>query len=207
MVPDRKFIEAVASAAPTPGGGGASAYAGALAAALGSMVGNLTLGKQQYAAVQDDLKGVLSQLKACREELLHLVEDDAKVFSALARTWKMPKGTPMQRQLRHDAGQKALLGACEVPLQIMRICAKVIELDDFMAHNASRLALSDVGASVALAKGAMEAAALNVYVNTAMMDDLQTAEAFEREAKDLVKSFSYQADVLYDYVRHEVSGK
>ena len=183
MVPDKKFIEAVASAAPTPGGGGASAYAGALAAALGSMVGNLTLGKQKYAAIQGDLKGVLLQLKACRETLLRLVEDDAKAFSALARTWKMPKATTAQQQLRHAAGQKAL------------------------AHNASRLALSDVGASAARAKGAMEAAALNVYVNTAMMDDAPTAEAFEREAKDLVKSFSYQADVLYDYVRHEISGR
>lgn len=206
-MPDKKFVEAVASAAPTPGGGGASAYAGALAAALGAMVGNLTLGKQQYAAVQDDLKGILSQLKACREKLLHLVEDDAKAFSALARTWKMPKTTPMQQQLRHDAGQRALVSACEVPLQIMRVCAKVIELDDFLAHNASRLALSDVGASAALAKGAMEAAALNVYVNTAMMDDAELADTLEREAKDLVKSFSYQADVLYDYVRHEVTSK
>ena len=207
MVPDKKFIEAVASAAPTPGGGGASAYAGALAAALGSMVGNLTLGKQKYAAIQGDLKGVLLRLKACRETLLRLVEDDAKAFSALARTWKMPKATPMQQQLRHAAGQKALVDACEIPLQIMRVCAKVIELDDFLAHNASRLALSDVGASAALAKGAMEAAALNVYVNTAMMDDAAMADALEREAKDLVKSFSYQADVLYDYVRHEISGK
>lgn len=206
-MPDKKFTEAVASAAPTPGGGGASAYAGALAAALGAMVGNLTLGKQKYAAIQGDLKGILSQLKTCREKLLHLVEDDAKAFSALARTWKMPKTTPMQQQLRHDAGQRALVSACEVPLQIMRVCAKVIELDDFLAHNASRLALSDVGASAALAKGAMEAAALNVYVNTAMMDDAELADTLEREAKDLVKSFSYQADVLYDYVRHEVTSK
>ena len=206
-MPDKKFVEAVASAVPTPGGGGTSAYAGALAAALGAMVGNLTLGKQKYAAIQGDLKGILSQLKACREKLLHLVEDDAKAFSALARTWKMPKTTPMQQQLRHDAGQRALVSACEVPLQIMRVCAKVIELDDFLAHNASRLALSDVGASAALAKGAMEAAALNVYVNTAMMDDAELADTLEREAKDLVKSFSYQADVLYDYVRHEVTSK
>lgn len=202
---DKKFLEALASSAPTPGGGGACAYAGALAAALGSMVGNLTLGKPRYASVEDDIRGHLVQLKACREELLRLIDADAKAFSALARTWKMPKSTPFQREARHAAEQKALLEACEVPLQIMRVCAKVIELDDFMAHNASRLALSDVGASAALAKGALKAAALNVYVNVGMMDDRGTADAFEREAEDLAKSFSYQADVLYDYVRHEIS--
>lgn len=202
---DKKFLEALASSAPTPGGGGACAYAGALAAALGSMVGNLTLGKPRYASVEDDIRGHLVQLKACREELLRLIDADAKAFSTLARTWKMPKSTPFQREARHAAEQKALLEACEVPLQIMRVCAKVIELDDFMAHNASRLALSDVGASAALAKGALKAAALNVYVNVGMMDDKGTADAFKREAEDLAKSFSYQADVLYDYVRHEIS--
>ncbi len=204
-MPDKRFIEALASPAPTPGGGGACAYVGALAAALGSMVGNLTVGKPRYAAVEKEMREHLAQLKACRDDLLHLIEHDAKAFSALSKTWKMAKATPAQQKARHEAEQKALYGACEVPLQIMRVCAKVIELDDFLAHNATRLALSDVGASAVLAKGAMEAAALNVYVNAAMMDDARDAKAFEREATDLVKSFSYQADVLYDYVRYDVA--
>lgn len=203
---DRKFIEALASSAPTPGGGGACAYAGALAAALGSMVGNLTLGKPRYASVEEDVREHLVQFKACREELLHLIDADAKAFSALARTWKMPKASQAQRDMRHAAEQRALVEACEVPLQIMCVCAKVIELDDFMAHNASRLALSDIGASAALAKGALKAAALNVHVNISLMDDGETAERFRREADDLAKSFSYRADVIYDYVRHEIAG-
>lgn len=204
-MPDKRFIDALASSSPTPGGGGACAYAGALAAALNSMVGNLTLGKPRYARVEADVRENLVQLRACRDELLRLVDDDAKAFSALARTWKMPKATPEQQRARHSAEQHALSDACEVPLQIMRICAKIVEIGDFMAHNASRLALSDVGASAALAKGAIAAAALNVYANASMMDDAEKADALSREADDLVKAFSYQANVLYDYVRHEIS--
>ncbi len=204
-MPDKRFLEALASGAPTPGGGGASAYAGALAAALGSMVGNLTVGKRAYASVEEEIKERMACLKDCREELLRLVESDAAAFSALARTWKMPKDTPARYAVRHEAEQQALVEACEVPLQIMRVCAKVIELDDYLAHNASRTALSDVGASAALAKGALEAAALNVYVNVRAMDDEQASVSFAHEAADLVKSFSYQADIVYDYVRHEIS--
>lgn len=206
-MPDKKFIEALASAAPTPGGGGASAYAGALAAALGSMVGNLTVGKPKFAAVEPELREALAKLKACREDLLRLIDEDAKAFSALARTWKMPKETAFRQDIRHKATQDALIAACEVPLQIMRICATVIETDYFLAHNASHLAVSDVGASAVIAKGALRAAALNVYVNVGLMDDVETAAGFEREAADLAKSFSYQADVVYDYVRHEVTPK
>ncbi len=202
---DKLFVEALASSAPTPGGGGASAYAGALAAALGSMVGHLTVGKRAYASVEDEIKQRMALLKDCREELLCLIESDAEAFSALARTWKMPKDTPANASARHKAEQQALVEACEVPLQIMRVCAKVIELDDYLAHNASRMALSDVGASAALAKGALEAAALNVYVNARMMDDRQAAALFVHDAADLAKSFSYQADIIYDYVRHEIS--
>lgn len=202
---DKKFTDELASKAPTPGGGGASAYAGALAAALGSMVVNLTQGKPKFVHVQAELHMALVKLTACREDLLECVEDDARAFAALAACWKMPKETERQRKRRHEAEQEALVAACDVPMKIMRICAKVIEIGEFLSHNGTRLALSDVGASAVLAKAALKAAALNVYVNTSLMDNAEAAEQYDREAADLIKQFGYTADVTYDYVRHEIS--
>lgn len=202
---DKKFTDALASKAPTPGGGGASAYAGALAAALGSMVINLTQGKPQFAHVHDELQAALEKLTACREDLLACVHDDARAFSALADCWKMPKATERQKARRHEAEQDALIAACDVPMKIMRICATVIEIDEFLSHNGTRLALSDVGASAALAKAALKAAALNVYVNTSLMEDAGRAERYNNEAVDLIKRFGYMADITYDYVRHEIA--
>lgn len=202
---DKTFTDQLASSAPTPGGGGAAAYAGALAAALGTMVGNLTVGKKKYAAVEDELRVIMKTLDECRSRLIALIDDDAEAFSALAKTWKMPRGTHEELLAREQAEQKALVSACDVPMQIMRICAKVIELDDFLAHNATYLALSDVGASAALAKGALRAAALNVYVNTSLMKDAKLAALYNDEAVDLSKSFGYQADVVFDHVRHEIT--
>ena len=116
----------------------------------------------------------------------------------------MPKETPNQRDVRNKATQKALVSACEVPLQIMRICAKVIELDGFLVNNSSKLALSDVGASAILAKGALQAAALNVYINTTLMDNDTQARAYEFEADDLARNFTLKADEIYDAVNARI---
>lgn len=194
---DKTFTDELASAAPTPGGGGASAYAGALAAALASMVCNLTVGKPAFAQVDQEIRTILATLESCQEHLLSLIDADAHAFAALAATWKMPKETPAQKEMRRVAGQAALVGACDVPIQIMRICAKVIELNDFLMKNSSKLALSDVGASAILAKGAMQAAELNVRINTALMEDENLAAAYQAEAAELIRVFTAQADEVY----------
>ena len=204
---DTSFLDDMASAAPTPGGGGAAAYAGALAAALGSMVGNITAAKPKFAGVADDLRETVRRLDDCRAALVGLVDDDAQAFSALAATWKMPRETDAQKAERAEAEQRALIGACDVPMQIMRVCAKVIELDGMLAENASRLAISDVGASAILAKAALQAAALSVYVNTSLMADADQARAYEREVRELMRGFSDSADMAYDVVLHEILRK
>lgn len=91
-----------------------------------------------------------------------------------------------EKAARHAAEQAALVGACEVPLRIMRVCAAVIESDEFLANNASKLVLSDVGASAILAKSALQAAALNVHINTNLMDDAVQAAAFNEECAQLL---------------------
>lgn len=201
---NRDFIDALASKSPTPGGGGASAYCGALASALASMVGNLTLGKKKYADIEADVVVTQEKLAAVRERLLELVEEDAEAFEPLARAYGMPKGTPEEQEAKNAALQQALVGACEVPLEIMRTCKEVIELSEFYMLHGSRLALSDVGVAAVFAKAALQGAALNVFINVSSMDDVERAAAYRKEAEMLIETFGDKADHMYHYVVKEV---
>lgn len=201
---DTTFTDALASKAPTPGGGGASAMAGALAAALGSMVAHLTIGKKKFLDRDAELKEALADFDACRAELLALIDADAEAFAALAATWRMPKETDEQQAARHAAEQHALVAACDVPMRIMRTCVRVIEIDAYVAHNGSHLALSDAGAAAVLAKAALEAASLNVYINTSLMDDEAAARALEDESDALIAQAGGIADEVSAYVRSRI---
>lgn len=202
---DTKFTDDLASGAPVPGGGGASAYAGALAAALGSMVANLTIGKPKFADREAELKRTLESLDARRNELLALIDADAEAFSKLAACWKMPKATQEERAFRARAEQDALHAACEVPLSIMRVCALVVEADEYLVANSAKLALSDVGASAVLAKAALEAASLNVFINTGLMDEEERALAYEEEARRLIAKTGKAADEVHGAVRDAIT--
>ena len=199
-----EFLEQLSSAAPAPGGGAACAYAGALASALGSMVANLTIGKKGYEDYDAQMCEARDTLARCRERLVSLVEEDACAFNAIAASWRMPKSTKREQAIRHKAEQDALVAACEVPLQIMRICAKIIEIDELLAHNGNRNVLADAGACAVLSKAAIQAAALGVYTNTSHMDDLDLADEYDEQAYDLVSTFGARADELYAYVSNGV---
>ena len=127
-----EFVDALASDAAVPGGGGGAAYAGALAAALGAMVGNITAGKPKFADVADDMRASVVELDAARARLLELIDEDAEAFSQFAATWKLSRATEEEKAARHAAEQAALVGACEVPLDIMGECARIIEVADFL---------------------------------------------------------------------------
>lgn len=120
-----EFVDALASDAAVPGGGGGAAYAGALAAALGAMVGNITAGKPKFADVADDIRASVVELDAARTRLLELIDEDAEAFSRLAATWKLSRATEEEKAARHAAEQAALVGACEVPVaHHARVCGR-----------------------------------------------------------------------------------
>lgn len=199
MVEDR-FLKALASADPTPGGGGGAAYAGALASALASMVANLTSGKPAYAEVEGQVRAVLGQLDASRERLLALVDEDAAAFQPIADAYRMPAGTDGQARAKHHAIQAALPQACEVPLAIMEECLEVMGACTFLAAHGSRLAVSDAGAGAVVANGALQAASLNIYINAASMDDQGRAQAFRDRAEELMREGARRADGAYNQV-------
>lgn len=202
---DTSFVEELASAAPTPGGGGASAYCGALASALASMVGNLTVGKKTYVAVEPEVRAALDRLAALRVRLIELVDEDARAFEPLAAVYRMPKDTPEAVAARETALQDALGGACEAPLAIMRAVAEVAELAAFMAEKGSKLARSDAGVAAAFARAASDGASLNIYINAASMADPERAARYRRETDELAAAVRTRCDAVFDQVKQAIS--
>lgn len=177
------FIGALSSNAPVPGGGGASATVGALAAALGMMVTNLTIGKKKYADYEEELIRCRSELEGLRDRLITLTDKDAEAFEPLSRAYSLPKGAPDYERIMEEA----LLTASLAPLEIMDTaleCAHVLEV---LVEKGSRLAISDVGVGIYFAQAAIEGASLNVYINTKMMKDRTRADALNDRADAIIR--------------------
>lgn len=191
-----KFLADLASSAPTPGGGGAAALCGALAIALGNMVGNLTLGKKKYAAVQEDIAALNTKAEALRADFVALIDADAEAFAPLSKAYGIPKDDPM----RADVMETALLKAVQPPMEIMRKCVKALDVISEYAAKGSALAISDAGCAAALARAAADAAALNVRINTKSMTDHKVANHLNVEANSLVMHCNLVAEEIYDTV-------
>lgn len=202
---DTKFIDELASKSPTPGGGGASAYVGALASALGLMVGNLTVGKEKYAEVEAEVYMTMERLESLRIRLIELIDEDAQAFAPLAAAYGLPHTTDEEKTHKQAIMQKALIGACEVPLEIMSRCELVLRENEFLAYNGSRLVLSDVGVAVVFAKAALQGASFNVFINTASMADKQQAAAYNEQAEKMIEGATAMADRLYEYIVGEIN--
>lgn len=194
-----KFLAELASSAPTPGGGGAAALCGALGIALGNMVGNLTLGKKKYADVQEDIAELNAKAEALRDGFVALVDADAEAFAPLSRAYSIPKDDPA----RDEIMEPALLKAAEAPLEIMRKCAEALELISGYAAKGSALAISDAGCAAALCGAAMEAAALNVKINTKSMKNRAVADNINAEMNELLQKYFVLSQEIYN----DVSGR
>lgn len=193
----RGFSELLASKAPVPGGGGASALAGALGMALGNMVGALTVGKKKYADVEEDIKRLMEEAQSLQDELLALIQKDAESFAPLAAAYGMPKETDSEKAEKARVLEEALKTACGAPLEIMEKCCRVIDLQKEFAEKGSALAVSDAGVGVIFAKAALQGAALNVFINTSSMKDREYAEAIDCKAEEMLTEYTVAADTVY----------
>ena len=190
------FLDALASKAPTPGGGGASALAGALGAALCTMVGNYTVGKKKYADVEEDVKALMARAEDIRARLLAQVDADAAAFEPLSRAYAIPKDDPT----RGEVMERCLRDAAAAPMEILRLCCQAIDLHREMLDKGSVMMLSDVGTGVVLCRGALYGAALNVKVNTKSMADRAYAEAMNNQVDELVNRYWKVAEQVYEAV-------
>lgn len=177
----KNFLTALASAAPTPGGGGAAAMTGALAAALASMVGNLTVGKERFAAQEAEVKELLSQAEAARSELLQLAEDDAKVFESFMECYRLPKATEEEKVARTQAVRMAAKRAAAVPLAIARKALLTLQLADRLVAVGNPGVITDGACSALLARAALRCADYNVRINLQLTKDAEYNKAVSRE--------------------------
>lgn len=194
------FAEALSSKAPIPGGGGASALAGALGSALGQMVGNLTVGKKKYAAVEEEVRARMEELSRLSGEFLWLADRDEEVFKPLAEAYGLPKETKEEREYKDAVMEERLLAATMVPLEIMERAVQTMEILEILAEKGSVMAVSDVGVGVQFARTALLGGVMNVYINTKSMKDRQKAEELNGRAGELTAKGIKLADQVYGRV-------
>ncbi|KAA9014060.1 cyclodeaminase/cyclohydrolase family protein [Niallia endozanthoxylica] len=197
-----EFIQELASKAPVPGGGGASAYVGALGMALGSMVGNLTVGKKKYKEVEEDIIELLQKSEAVINNLKSLVSKDAEVFYPLSQAYRMPSSTEEEKKKKDEVLQAALVDATMVPLDIARNCLEAIYLHEEYAKKGTRIAISDVGVGVIFCKAALQGAKLNVLINTKIMKDTELKNKVENELAEIERVGLAKADQIFEEVEN-----
>ena len=193
----RTFVEALASNAPAPGGGGAAALVGAIGTALGNMVGSLTVGKKKYADVEGEIIALKAKCDALQTELLNQVEEDDKGFVPLAKAYGIPKDDPNRDKILEEA----TVIACKVPMHIMELCCEAIDCIAVFAAKGSRLAVSDAGCGAVCCKAALQAASLNVFINTKSLKNRETAEELNRQANLMLNKYCQLADEIFNEVK------
>ena len=183
-----EFLTALASSAPAPGGGGGAAMAGALAAALASMVANLTIGKEKFAQQEPEVKALLEEAEEVRQRLLGLVEDDAAVFNSFMSCYKLPKETEEEKAARAAAIRSAAKEAAEVPLAIARASYKVLTLADRLVRIGNPGVITDGACSALLARAALRCAEYNVRINLGLTKDEAYNQSVQEELNNLLKT-------------------
>ncbi len=199
-VPCNEFVEVLASKAPVPGGGGASALVGAIGTALGNMVGSLTVGKKKYADVEEEMYALKAKADQLQKDLLRLIERDAEVFEPLAKAYGMPRATEEEKAEKARVMEIVLKDACSVPMEIMEKCCEAIDIIVEFAAKGSALAISDAGVGVAFCKAALKGASLNVYINTKSMANKEYAAELNAKCDAMLEKYTKIADEVFESV-------
>lgn len=196
-----KFLDELASSAPTPGGGSAAAIMGAMGAALVSMVCNLTLGKKDYEAVEAQMRAALAEAERLRARLTAMVAEDVSAFDALMAAYKLPRADDPQKLARSQAIQQALKLATDVPLECAAACAEVVALSQRIAAIGNKGVISDAGVAVLAAQAALRSAALNVDINTPSIKDADFVQSRRARLEALTASSAASCEDTVAVVR------
>jgi formiminotetrahydrofolate cyclodeaminase len=195
------FLDELASASPTPGGGSAAAIIGAMGAALLSMVCNVTLGKKGLEAVESEMKAVRDESERLRARLTAMVAEDITAFDGLMAAYRLPKSNDEEKARRADAIQSNLRAATETPLACARACAEVVKLSRRAAEKGFAGVISDAGVGVLAANSALRSAALNVYINAPSLKDRAYAAAASAEIESLLDQCACESEAVFELVR------
>jgi formiminotetrahydrofolate cyclodeaminase len=198
------MLEELASSSATPGGGSAAALAGAMGAALVSMVCRLTIGKKRFADVADELGGVLEEAEALRVRLTNLADADTRAFDQVMEAYRLPKETQEEQAARQVAIEAALQGATQVPLETARACATVVGLVAQVIPKINPNAVSDAGAAALLAEAGLRGAQLNVAINLGALDDSAFAHKTREDLREIVSGTDQEKERVFAYVLEHV---
>ena len=201
-----EFLERLASADPTPGGGSAAAIMGAMGAALVSMVCNVSIGKKGCESAGEELRAVRAQSETLRLRLAAMVAEDVAAFDALMAAYKLPKASDLDKARRADAIQASLRSATEVPLDCARACTEVIKLARRAGEHGYRGVISDAGVGVSAAYSAARSAALNVFINAPALKDRRFADQSTAELEELLDFCAVESEQVYRLVRGKLEG-
>ncbi|CED94771.1 Methenyl-THF cyclohydrolase FchA [Romboutsia ilealis] len=192
-----EFVNVLASKSAVPGGGGAAALVGAIGMALGSMVCNLTIGKKKYAEYEESVNEILVKAREIEKKLLSMIDKDAKNFLPLSKAYGLPNSTEEEKKIKEEIMENALKVACEVPIDIVRVCFDAIKLHEDLVDKGSKLAISDVGVGVQCLRAAILSGQLNVVININSIKDMEYVEAIRKEVNSLVEEGVKICDEVY----------
>ncbi len=195
------FLAKLASSAAEPGGGAAAALAGAVGAALVSMVANLTIGKEKFASVQGEMEKAQSRAQAMVGELATAVDRDAESFRRVMDAYKMPRETDEQKAARKKGIQQALRAAATPPLDVIRLCREIADWSKVTADKGNPQVITDAAIAGIMADAAAQSAALNVKINLGPIGDpafsdplwagIQKDLDYVRAARDEILKLTY----------------
>ena len=192
----KEFTDLLAAKTSVPGGGGASALAASVGIALGSMVGQFTLGKKKYSDVESDIQELMVKAEELQKSLLQCIDKDAEAFEPLSKAYSIPKDNPDRDAIMEEC----LRNAAKVPFEILELSCAAIDLQREFADKGSKLMISDSATGAAILAGAIRGAAVNVKINTSSMKDRTYAEALEKKAEALLGEYIPKADKIYEDV-------
>ena len=197
----KEFFTELASSSPAPGGGSAACVAGAMGAALASMVANLTIGKEKYKEVEELFNEKKNQAQALMADLTTLIDRDANAFSGVIEAFKMPKETEEQKKARSAKIQEEYKKAASVPLETCRKCRGIIDLILEMGTKGNKNAVSDIAVGALCALTGLKSAALNVEINLPAIKDEEFVQKTRDELNKLLEGVEEKVNKLVEEVR------
>ncbi|OLS27581.1 MAG: Methenyltetrahydrofolate cyclohydrolase [Candidatus Heimdallarchaeota archaeon LC_3] len=195
-----EFLNETASDSPAPGGGSVAALAGSLAASLGVMVCNLTLGKEKYSDVEDEIKEISSKLQVNMKRLNELIDEDANAFNDVMEAFKMPKDSEEQKTIRSDAIQKGYKKAISVPIETARYSLECLGFINTLVKKGNQNAITDAGTGALMALSGVRGAIYNIKINLTSIKD----QDYVKNIKNEVNNIDNSALEFYRKINSEV---
>jgi glutamate formiminotransferase/formiminotetrahydrofolate cyclodeaminase len=192
----RGFADETSVDSPVPGGGSVAAYLASLAAALTSMVANLTIGKKDYREHDDLMKAVAPKAQAHKDRFLRAVDDDSRAFDAVMACFRLPKATEEELAHKEKMMEEATRGAIEVPFDVLKECEDAVGLIETVAEKGNVNSLSDAGVAALALKAAANGVYYNVLINLPGLSDSGYITKTYKEATAIVKRVSKACDAI-----------